>query len=437
MLRFRLSLLVTVTLLLAAFAFGLLALWLFGRFQRQALDRLLLRDLARVQLLVEGSEVGAQFIEHSEGSRLQFVSHDGSLRLPEGVEPALPLFDAPTLIEQEGELLLVGAVPWRLPSGNEIGTIRLAVGANDLHRSQRILATSLLASGIVISLAALLVSLAVLRRALEPLNQLAEQADRLDPAYPVLTAYQGPEDEVARVAEALDRALDAIRVRQRRERDAVAEVAHEIAAPLSVVAGQLEALAAERDDPRFRAARDAANELLFTAQDLLTLARGELDFPLELTTLDLAGVARRVAAQYPGVQLEANGETEVLGSPERLAQVVRNLVRNGVQATGSPTRVQIELRQLGDRVLLHVRDDGPGLSARDQERVFERWVSGRKDHGAGVGLTVARRIVEEHGGRLTVSSQLGQGSVFTVDLPSLAAQLEPDAPPTAPAAHEA
>jgi two-component system OmpR family sensor kinase len=422
MLRFRLSLLVTVTLLVAILAFGVLAVALFGRLQYQQLEELLKRDLERVQWLVEGSQLG-NLAERATGPQLQFVSHDGVVQATPEPAEALPRFDEPTLVTRNGMLLLTASVPWRTPGGNEIGTIRMAYDATEIRRARLVLGRSLLVSGAVISLLALQMSLKTLRRALSPLQHLAEQADRLDPAHPVMKPYQGPDDEVARVATALERALDAIRARRQSERDALAEVAHELAAPLSVVAGQLNALAEERDDPRYRAAREAADELLYTSQDLLTLARGELELPLELRALDLFEVASRVARQYPGVRVEGEPGAEVLGSRERMTQVVRNLVRNAIQASDA-SQVSISVSHSGERVELAVRDEGRGLDVLEQARIFERYVSGSPAQGIGVGLTVARGIVERHDGELTVSSRPGKGSVFTVRLPSLAGQLE-------------
>ncbi|MEX2535986.1 MAG: HAMP domain-containing sensor histidine kinase [Trueperaceae bacterium] len=423
MLRFRLSLLVTTALLVAILAFGLLAVALFGRLQYRQLETLLERDLERVGRLVESSQVGARLVDGASGGRLQFVSGDGELQLPPDAGEILPYFSEPELVQYNGVPLLTASVPWRLPSGNEIGTIRIGYEATEIGRARLILIRSLLVSGVAISLLVLQVSLRTLRRALSPLKTLAEQADQLDPANPVMKPYQGPDDEVARVATALERALDAIRARQRSERDALAEVAHELAAPLSVVAGQLNALAAESDDPRFRAARDAADELLYTSQDLLTLARGELELPLELVAVDLHEVACRVARQYPGVRVVGESGAEVLGSLERLTQVVRNLVRNAVQA-GEAGTVTISVEQVGDRVELAVHDEGRGLDVLEQARIFERFVTGSPSQGTGVGLTVAKGIVERHEGELAVSSRPGKGSVFTVRLPTLAAQIE-------------
>ena len=105
-----------------------------------------------------------------------------------------------------------------------------------------------------------------------------------------------------------------------------------------------------------------------------------------------------------------------------MMQVVRNLVRNAVQATGSATKVQVTLERQGDSLVLEVRDWGPGMSEERLTRIFERFYSGGQ--GAGVGLSVAKSIVEQHDGTLSVRSILGEGSSFTLTLPTFASQLE-------------
>ncbi|MBW6456657.1 MAG: HAMP domain-containing histidine kinase, partial [Trueperaceae bacterium] len=211
--------------------------------------------------------------------------------------------------------------------------------------------------------------------------------------------------------------------RQQAERGALAEVAHEIAAPLTVVAGELRQLSAARpDDPRVHAARAAADELLHTSQDLLTLARGELDRAPELSVVDVAEVARGVVGAYPGVAFDADGaDARVFAQPDRLRQVARNLVRNAVQAAGAE-RVRVSVAG-GAEVRLRVEDDGPGMAPEALARVFDRYVSGRAG-GAGVGLTVARRIVASFDGRIEARSEPGRGAAFEVTLPGWASQME-------------
>ena len=426
MLRLRLSLLLAAALLLALVGFAGLAGAVFARIQNRDLGQLLERELQRVQTLLSQQAVGEQFLDTpGEVMTLQFVTRTGRVAIPAGQRAPLPLEGQPTLVEVGGRPLMVASAPWRSAGGTALGTVRLGMDVSDALAARRTLRRSLLSSGVLIALAAMLASLLILDRTLRPLGRLAERADALDPGDPTLASVTDRNDEVGRVQEALQRALTAIRERQQAERDALAEVAHELAAPLSVVAGRLDALAEREGGAELEAARDAARELLYTSQDLLTLARGELERPLELEACELASVARRVAAEYPGVRVDASGDVRVLGSAQRLAQVVRNLVRNGVQAATSAEHVRVRVWGEGDAVHLAVRDDGPGLDQDAKAHVFDRYYTRRSAAGgSGIGLSVVRAIVEAHGGHVDVASEPAKGSTFTLTLPSLAAEIE-------------
>ncbi len=426
-LRTRLALLLGVALVLALAFMLVLTDVVYGRLQRSQLAALLERDLDRVEALVRTGALGQAFVADDAGSvRLQFVSLDGRVQLPEPGAAALPLATVATVQRLDGAPWLVSSEPWVLPSGLVIGTIRMALDLRESEASRQALRVSLLASALVTLALAGVVAIAQMRRALRPLARLASETRDLDPAAPHLPAHEGPDDEVAELAAALQRALQAIRERQRAERDALAEVAHEIAAPLTLVSGELRDLARRHpDDPRVRAARAAADELLHTSRDLLTLARGELEAPLQLAVVDAAEVASEVAHEYAGVRVQPSlGDARVLADRERLRQVIRNLVRNAVQASGGGEGVVLTVAGGHDDVSVTVEDDGPGLDAAALERVFERYYSGRPG-GAGVGLAVVRRLVDALGGSVDVRSRPG-ATRFTVMLPSLARSLAGD-----------
>jgi len=428
MLRFRLGLLVAVALIVALAASGWATLALFERLQRQEAEAVLQRELARAERLLREGAIGASFIDPGVGPlRLQFVANDGTVVVPAG-EVALPAAEAPTWTLHQDAEVLAASTAWRLASGAEIGTIRIAYDATGAASTRRTLRTSLALAGGVIVILAGLASVAWLERELRPLARLAERAAALDPTAPHLEPTPQRDDEVGRLAAALQRSVDAIRDRQRQERDALAGVAHELAAPLTVVAGRLEALADRDPDPRVHAARDAARELLYTSQDLLTLARGEVQVPIAFHTVALADVASVVVAEYPGVTFTREDDGMVLGSPQRLKQIVRNLVRNATQAAGMASGVEVTLRRAGDVVELVVSDDGPGIAAEDLERVFDRTYTQRADAGGhGLGLHVVRELVLAHGGSVSARSTPGHGASFRVALPALESQLSDEA----------
>ncbi len=192
-------------------------------------------------------------------------------------------------------------------------------------------------------------------------------------------------------------------------------------APLMVVSGHLESLSKQYKDMRLEAAHEAADELLYTSQDLLTLARGELDQKLELSLVNLAEIVERVAKAFPGIQTQ-NSLAEIAGNPERLTQLLRNLVRNGIQASGQPENVRVLLEAGVLQHRLVIQDTGPGIPEDELDRIFERFYSRRG--GAGLGLSIAKRITEQHGGRIKVFSEVGKGTTFEVLLPSLWSRLE-------------
>jgi signal transduction histidine kinase len=427
-LRTRLALLVAGSVLAGLIGFAVVVDVLFTRFQRDQIDTLLAREARRAATLVAESQVGASFLEDADrASLLQFVDADGVVRLPVGGGAALPLATEPTrVVREDGEEWLVTSVPWILPSGLEIGTVRVGQSFEGVAAVRAALLRAILLGGAALALATTSLALWLLSRSLAPLTTLVGEAERIDPARPQLEAplvATGRSDEVGALARSLEAAAAAIRERQQAERDALAEVAHELAAPLSVVAGRLRGIEARDPSPEVRAAREAADELLYTSRDLLAVARGELERGVEMEVVDLAEIVRGVAAETPFVRVDAAPGQEVLGSPERLRQAIRNLLRNALAAGGDPSQVRAEVRSFGDAVEVSVLDRGPGLPPGEEETLFERHRS-RRAGGTGLGLSVARTIAIAHDGSLTARQRAGGGACFVLRLPTLASQLD-------------
>jgi len=418
-LRARLGLWATAFAGLVVVAFGGLVYVAFQRQLERQLIELLQGDLERVATLLDAPSLGASFTGAAGGGVvLQFVAGDGQIVLGWGDPDPLPEVERPTRLVRDERSYLVTQGAWRAANGS----IRLAHDVTDAFAAVDQVGRALVASGALVVLLAALVALVGSRRMLRPLTDLARQTRRLEPARPGRVTYTGPRDEVHDLATGLNDALEAIRRRHAEERGFLLEVAHELAAPLTLVHYHLDDL--RRRDPhdaRLRAASDAARELLRTSQDLLVVARGELERPLEHLLFDLRGVVARVADEYPGVTVEASGPAEAVGDPERLTQAVRNLVRNAVSAARGVEGVRLVLRAEDDAHVLEVRDTGPGMDDETRARAFERGFS--RGRGAGVGLAVAQSLVERHGGSLRVASSTPQGTVMEARLPSLASRL--------------
>ena len=231
--------------------------------------------------------------------------------------------------------------------------------------------------------------------------------------------YDGPEDdELGRIIARFNGLLDELRSARARERAFLAEVSHELRTPLTVLMGYLERLRKNpADGEALAGAERTARHLTRLVGDLLALARGEAERTVNPHIVDLADLVRNVVEGFPGVRFEARGEPEVLGDPDRLMQLVRNLVANAVRAAGRPEGVQVVVGETDGRAWIEVADDGPGIAPEVLPHLFERFSRG-PEGGTGLGLAIAKQIAEAHEGTITVRSQPGH-TVFRVELPGL------------------
>lgn len=168
-------------------------------------------------------------------------------------------------------------------------------------------------------------------------------------------------------------------------------------------------------------------------EDLLLLARLDQQRPLEQRPVDLLILAtdavhdaRSIAPRRP-VSLElldGPGTPEVMGDEARLRQVLGNLVMNAMQHTPESGGITVRVGTAGSDAVLEVCDEGPGLSAEDAQRIFERFYRTdssrtRSSGGTGLGLSIVDSLVRAHGGAVTVTTAPGQGCRFTVRLPRI------------------
>jgi signal transduction histidine kinase len=209
-----------------------------------------------------------------------------------------------------------------------------------------------------------------------------------------------------------------------------AMVAHEIRNPIGVIRGAAELVRARAGAALGARDRQALEDVLGEVERLRRLTDDFLDLAREpsivVAAVDVGAVAaeaaRGAARSHPGVCVEATvSPVSVRGDAARLRQVLANLVDNAANAGARAVRIDGEATAREVRVL--VRDDGPGVDAAVRERLFDPFVSGRA-RGAGLGLAIARRIAERHGGRLELADAGPPGATFALTLPR-AAREEP------------
>ena len=245
--------------------------------------------------------------------------------------------------------------------------------------------------------------------------------------------------EELRRREAAQRASDALlaaeRETQRLKDEFLAMVSHELRTPLSAVVGYLELAIADVHDPDVRDLLEVAerngHRLSSLVRDILLVAQADAGrLGLEIRSVALGDLveqavrAARPAADAKEIVLEeaVAANPRMQADPDRLAQILDNLISNAVKFTPAGGRVRVALRVERDLARITVSDDGPGIPAEEREHLFEPFFRARqatKDvvPGSGLGLAVVKAIAEAHGGTVGVESEVGRGSVFHADLP--------------------
>jgi signal transduction histidine kinase len=248
-------------------------------------------------------------------------------------------------------------------------------------------------------------------------------------------------EEFNRMARALEEAVEREREMEKARRELVAAVSHDLRTPLAATRALIEAVAdGVATDPQTesRYLSSASRELEHLSRlvdDLFELARidtGLLQLALEETSLhDLISdtiSSFQPQAEQQGVRLEGEivGDVDpVLANPPRLQRVLHNLVSNALRHTPAGGNVTLRATREGEEARVEVSDTGEGIAAEDLPRVFERSFRGEQSRtrpekddspGAGLGLAIARGLVEAHGGTMAVESDLGHGSRFLFTL---------------------
>ena len=275
------------------------------------------------------------------------------------------------------------------------------------------------------------------RRALRPVDQMTEAARRISAEHLDERVHTtGTGDELDRLAATLNDMLARLDVTFRQIRQFSADASHELQTPLTILQGELEvALRAPRTPDEYRrvltSALEESKRIARLVEGLLLLSRADAGvLRMDHQAVDLARLVAEVCehsqvlAKARGVTLDLGALTPVTiqGDPQHLRRLLVNLVDNGLKYTLAGGRVTLALHQEGVWAVLRVADTGIGLAPEEQERIFQRFYRAptavsRDVEGSGLGLCIARSIVETHGGSIQVESAAGHGSIFTVRLP--------------------
>ena len=307
----------------------------------------------------------------------------------------------------------------------------MRVGAGEplaiVTRAQRSIVRSFVIAGALALVLALIASYLAGASVSLPLRRMARVAAQVDDGdlYPRMDTSRLAGGEMRVLAESFNRMLDRLAEAFAAQRDFIADASHELRTPLTVIAGQLEVLAAQ-DHPTpeevRRVERLVAAEIARTSRlvdDMLLLARSERhdflqyrEFELE-PFVDELWLGARIG-QERRFELGPVPDATLTADPDRLAQALRNLIRNAIEHTRAPqglVRLEVTARP-GQIVRFVVLDDGPGIDDDELERVFERFHRtdddrSRKTGGAGLGLAIVRAIARAHGGDARAVDEAG------------------------------
>ncbi len=429
---------------------GLVTIFL-GRQTQQEFNRFILLSYQR-----EIVDLAVTYYENNGGwGGLATASpHIPPIRTRRGDGPAPDLF---TLLDEEGQVLLAGrqyeigeqlsrsemerAVPVKV-DGRTVGWIlfgqapvqaRNLPGSPELdflHRMQQALVWGALGATVF----ALLIGIFLARTISRPVRELTGATKRVAAGELGVQVPVRTQDELGELANSFNQMSADLAQSNQARRQMTADVAHDLRTPLSVILGYTEALRdgkLQGTPQMYGVMHSEARHLSHLIDDLrfLSLAdAGELPLqrrdvaPLDL--LNRTAAAHQAAAEQKQIDLQvqvAPNLPDLHVDPERMAQVLGNLISNALRHTPAGGSVVLAAKRGTEGILLQVRDTGSGIAAADLPYIFHRFYRGdrsRQQNGeSGLGLAIAKSIVEAHGGTITAESTPGVGTTFTITLP--------------------
>ncbi len=285
-------------------------------------------------------------------------------------------------------------------------------------------------AGALVGVAALLIgsllAFLVARRIIQPVQAVQATARTISESDLSRRIAVTGDDEIAHLAETFNELLDRLERAFSAQRAFVDDAGHELRTPITIIRGQLELLS---DDPgqRRRSIALVTGELDRMSRmvnDLLMLAKAQQPEFLEFDLVDVETLTREVheKGRVLGERrwtLERAGDGTLVGDRQRLGQAMIQLLQNAVDHTDVGDEISLGSSIEDGHARFWVRDTGPGIPAQLRDRIFDRFtrVGSRRSEGAGLGLSIVRTIVEGHGGKVWVDSEVGEGTTFTLEVP--------------------
>jgi signal transduction histidine kinase len=294
---------------------------------------------------------------------------------------------------------------------------------------------SLLLGGLVALAAALALGAVLLRQLTTPLKELTAATERIAAGDREWQVRIKSKDEFGQLGEAFNRMAMSLKRSEELRRRMLADISHELRTPLTVIRGELEALRDGVFSPtpeKLAELEEEAKLIDRLVEDLHELALAEAgELRLERGPTDLGRLVERLAGRVRGRLAEEGIELVVelpAGLPklnldsDRIEQVLHNLLSNAERYTPEGGRITLAVEDRPSEIIVSVADTGKGISPEELPRIFERFYRGeqsrsRRHGGAGLGLAIAKQLVEAHGGRIWAESSPGKGTKVSFALP--------------------
>ncbi len=286
---------------------------------------------------------------------------------------------------------------------------------------------------IVVSM--LVLSAFYLRRMSMPFDDLLDASNKVaEGDYSARVEERGPR-EVRSLARGFNSMASRLQVNDQQRRAMLADVSHELRTPLTIIQGNIEAIldgVYPADETRLKSILEETQILSRLVEDLRTLSLAESgSLQLKHETTDIAALIRETVSAFQSqadasdVKMELSLINKPLSpeiDPERIRQVLTNLISNALHYSPRESSIKINLTEsdlsAGRRVMISVEDSGPGIASEDLPHVFDRFYKSRDSRGMGLGLSIAKYIVEAHGGEIKAESAQSQGTKIWFSLPA-------------------
>lgn len=337
--------------------------------------------------------------------------------------------------DKNGSDILVALVPIP-PRQKPLGVAMLSTSLESSYQlvRQHVFST-VVACPILLAIVTIAIFLMV-RSTLRPLERMTVIADRIAQGDLALRSDLQPgTNEIGQLARSFDQMVErlqnALAVKTQSEdrlRQFLGDVSHELRTPLTVVGGYADLLlrgvakTPEESTRLLRAMRREINRTERLVRDLLLLVRSDRAATFEMQAVDLSELCTEIAAQFRLMMGQRVFQTAiakkvvVLGDPDRIEQVLSNILDNAIRHTPEGTRIDLRLKVIGNSAWIEIADTGRGIPTDFLSNIFERFHSSQQQ-GTGLGLAIARAIVEAHGGTILAFNQPMGGACFIVELP--------------------